>query len=465
MRKSRHLAIGIGLLLCAMHGEAKPNFLIVLGDDVGYEAFGCSGNSFAKTPNVDQLAEEGMVFDRFYTTVAQCCPARAELYTGMLPHNNGVLTNGMGKQKDSNVKSMADYLLPLGYRVALAGKLNFWLGTPFEEVDGFQTAGKSAKFAYHVDGVRSFVQSARDEGSPFCLVIGSTHAHYPWNAGEPRMDEIDQIEVPEQYVDTPKTREILVRHAAEVTVLDRQLADVRAVLQEERVQEDTLILFLSEQGMSMPRGKWSVYEKGNRSLTIVHHPQTIQPGRTKALAQYCDVLPTLVDLAGGTVPDVDGFSFRDVLDGKTQTHRKTALLCGVNPTRQWAMVTDQDWRIVWSPAPSDRHLHSFYEDTSRKKRFCYAWLEWLELAKTDPVVARKVNHVLHPQEFEVYHIDTDYDELFNIALNPEITEQVAQLKKELNEMVAVANAGDFPPSNYMKNQSSAQAKGPDAYKK
>ena len=120
MNKTSFLIAGLGVLICTFRAEAKPNFLILLGDDVGYEAFGCTGNMFAKTPNVDQLAREGLVFDRFYTTVSQCCPARAELYTGLFPHNNGVFTNADLKRKHSRVKSMADFLVPLGYRVGLS---------------------------------------------------------------------------------------------------------------------------------------------------------------------------------------------------------------------------------------------------------------------------------------------------------------------------------------------------------
>ena len=91
---------------------ADPSIHILIGDDVGYDAFGCTGNQFAKTPEVDRLANESLVFDRFYGTVSQCAPIRAELYTGLFPVHNGTLANAQkerevvlfrGKSENHNV--------------------------------------------------------------------------------------------------------------------------------------------------------------------------------------------------------------------------------------------------------------------------------------------------------------------------------------------------------------------------
>ena len=98
----------------------KPNFLIILGDDVGYDAFGCTGFKEARTPNIDQLATEGLIFDRFYGTVSQCGPIRAELYTGLFPINNGKLSNAHSIPV-KGIKSIVDHLEPLGYQVGLSG--------------------------------------------------------------------------------------------------------------------------------------------------------------------------------------------------------------------------------------------------------------------------------------------------------------------------------------------------------
>ena len=77
--------------LPASHADAavteKPNFIVYMSDDIGYDPFGCAGNEYAKTPHIDKLAEEGVVFDRLYATVAQCSPCRYELFSGLYPRN------------------------------------------------------------------------------------------------------------------------------------------------------------------------------------------------------------------------------------------------------------------------------------------------------------------------------------------------------------------------------------------
>ena len=82
------------LLFISAKGKIKrPNFIIIIGDDVGWDAFGCTGMKEARTPAIDKLAEESCMMTRFYCSVSQCGPLRAELYTGLLPKNNGVLAN------------------------------------------------------------------------------------------------------------------------------------------------------------------------------------------------------------------------------------------------------------------------------------------------------------------------------------------------------------------------------------
>ena len=116
---------------------SKPNFIIIIGDDVGWDAFGCTGMKEARTPAIDQLANEATMMTRFYCSVSQCAPLRAELYTGLFPMNNGVLANAK-KEKRTGIKNIADHLNPLGYKVGLSGKKHFGLGTAkIDVIPGF----------------------------------------------------------------------------------------------------------------------------------------------------------------------------------------------------------------------------------------------------------------------------------------------------------------------------------------
>lgn len=415
----------------------RPNVIIVLGDDIGYGAFGCTGNSYAQTPTVDQLAEGGMVFDRFYTTVAVCGPTRTELYTGLFPRNTGVVSN-KSRAKKPGVKSLVEFLEPLGYRVGLTGKVHFNQGKKFEKIPGFPVGANDDIAEYDLSGVRTFIEKARESGRPFCTVVASVHAHHPWTVGIPQKDGVKRVPVPDDYVDTPATREALVLHAAEVTAFDQQLADVQKMMQEMKLTENTILICMSENGIAMPRGKWSIHEKGNRALCIISWPGKVVAGRTTALSKYCDIVPTIVDYAGGPDPKLDGFSLRPVLEGKTRQHRDCVHLLTANPTRRCALIAE-DWKLVWNPERDAKQLYQGFEtgpdkDGVYQLKFAEAWAEWIQAAQTDPAAAKKVEHVLHPDEFELYRIDRDYDEWNNLAQNPENEPRIQQMKQKLNEL-------------------------------
>ena len=131
MKLSTYFTLLASLLIHfpAFGKNGGPNFIIIIGDDVGWDAFGCTGMKEARTPAIDQLASESSMMTRFYCSVSQCAPLRAELYTGLLPKNNGVLANAV-KEKRTGVRNVADHLIPLGYEVGLTGKRHFGLGRP-----------------------------------------------------------------------------------------------------------------------------------------------------------------------------------------------------------------------------------------------------------------------------------------------------------------------------------------------
>ena len=150
---------------------SKPNFIIIIGDDVGWDAFGCTGMKEARTPAIDKLAKESCMMTRFYCSVSQCAPLRAELYTGLLPKNNGVLANAK-KEKRTGVKNIADHLVPLGYKVGLSGKKHFGLGTAkIEVIPGFASNANGSNQVHSFDGVEEYVSRAKKEDSSFCVDV------------------------------------------------------------------------------------------------------------------------------------------------------------------------------------------------------------------------------------------------------------------------------------------------------
>jgi uncharacterized sulfatase len=454
----------LALLMIGFHASglaagAKPNFLIIIGDDVGYDAFGCTGSGFAHTPNIDKLAGEGLVFDRFYGTVSQCGPIRTELYTGLFPVNNGKLANARSIVKEG-VKSVVDHLKPLGYDVGLTGKSHFSKGGKFKRFNGFPTGANSSVAEYDVDGLRGFIKEAQASDRSFCAVIGSIHAHHPWDLGDVNHFEPSSMTLPSHWVDSPGAREALARHAAEVEELDGQVGTTLELLEEMALSDDTVVIFLSEQGIAMPRAKWSIYDHGNRSLCIMRWPGIVKPRRTAALGQYCDIVPTLVDLAGGKDPGLDGFSLQPLFDGGSDAHRDFVYLYNVHPTWQRAIIHD-GWKLVWSPEVEKEHIWNNF--TSKSKFFAVPWAEWLALAKTDPDVAARVEHVIHPKEYELYRIDEDFYETNNLAASPGHQERIETMAgdlkafmKKLGDPLYDPASADKPKSKKRKNRKAKQ---------
>ena len=415
--------------------ETRPNFVIIVADDVSWDCFGCTGSKHARTPHLDKLASQGLRFNNMYVAVSQCAPARAELYTGLYPHHNGVLANGV-KRKIPGVKNVVDYLTTLGYRVGLTGKLHFKLGaSQFAKIEGFPAGSNSSAAEYSLDGVRGFITKARAEKAPFCVFICSIHAHHPWDLGSAANFPHNAMQLPAHYIDSPLAREAISRHAAEVEELDKQVGDIMSMLDEMKLTQDTVLMFLSEQGTAMPRGKWTIYNYGCRALGLVRWPGKIAPRSTNAVAQYCDVVPTLIELGGGTPKGLDGKSMQQLWLGKTDKHRDHAFLSNTNPVWQRAIVT-REYKLIWNPDRNGTYV--FKNFLSAGKFFSKPWAEWKSLAKAGGDAKAKVDRLELPDEVELYHIAKDPYELNNLAAKNEHSararEMLEQLKRYMKDV-------------------------------
>lgn len=439
MRTLVHLAIFLlfsGLVLTDLFAaNRQPNFVIVLADDVGWDAFGCTGAPHARTPNIDRLARESILIDRLYCSVSQCAPLRAEFYTGLLPMRNGVLANAQ-KEERIGVLNIADHLRPLGYRVGLTGKSHFRLGKgDFDKIDGFPGNANGDISKYDLGGVRAYIRESLSAGSPFCIFICSVHAHHPWTVGDESHFPHQRLKLPPHYADTPATRKAIAIHAAEVEEFDRQVGDTRALLQDLKLEKDTMLIVLSEQGIAMPRGKWSPYEHGSRALCVAHWPGRIAPQKTSAIAMYCDFVPTFIDLAGGhPETPLDGKSLKSLWFGESDKHRRSAFISNRHPFWQKAIVTEQ-YKFIWTGFPEEEHLFSSF---TSKKFFARAWTEWIQLSPSDETVAAKAQHVLHPNRYELYDIQKDPYEINNLAANPEHQGLKMELLAELKQLMTDA---------------------------
>lgn len=414
------------ILLATLAAVAeRPNLVLFVADDMTYTDAGCYGNPEVNTPNLDRLATEGMRFTHAFSITAMCSPARQILYSGLYP-----LRSGAYPQRSriyEHVRTMPRVLSELGYRVAIAGKTHYG---PEEQYPFEMLSGKPIDF----DNLTEFM--TRDDEQPFCLVVCSIQPHTPWDHGDASVYDAETLRLPPYLADTPRTRELMTQYYGEVSYLDGQVGDTLRLLEENGLRDDTLFMFVSEQGSSVPFAKWTLYDAGIRAQCIVRWPGTVQPGSTtSAMMQYIDVLPTFVDLAGGEPgTQFDGKSLVSVLKGDVDELRDYVYgihtNLGINSGNAYPIraVRDRHHKLIWNLTPEVSYQNNLTE-LDREYFFVNSWREAAEAGNEN--AAFLLNRFVHRPEFELYDLDADPFELNNLAESAALQEVRVRLFEKL----------------------------------
>ncbi|MDX1285622.1 MAG: sulfatase, partial [Draconibacterium sp.] len=367
------LVIGLFLLLaCKQKEESKPNFVFILADDCTNWDIGCYGSPDSKTPNIDKLASEGIKFTRCYQAAPMCSPTRHNIYTGLYPVKTGAYPNHT--MVDEGVQSVVQYLKPLGYRVALSGKTHISPKSVFD----FEYLGKAKNPDFKL--VDEFITDAKSKGEPFALYLTSNEPHGPYDKGDPSMFNPSKITLPPNLVDTKKTRETFCKYLAEINYLDGQVGEAMALLEKHGLEENTLIIFASEQGSGFPFAKWTLYEAGVKSALIAKWPGKIKPGIvSNSIIEYADILPTFIELAGGEMPELDGKSLLPVFDDESQGIKEFSFSIhttrGINDGSDYygiRAVVDENYRFIWNLTPEVEFLNT----VNNKPTLVGFWKSW-----------------------------------------------------------------------------------------
>ncbi len=445
----------------ASAGRKRPNIFIVIADDQTWCDSGCYGNPDVRTPHIDRLAAQGMRFTHCFTATAMCAPTRQQLYTGLFPVRNGAYPNH--SKVYPGTRSIVHHLRALGYRVGITGKKHF--GPP----ESFPFENVPAR------GIPAFLR--RDPSQPFCLVYCSHSPHLPWTAGDPSAYDPARLTVPPYLVDTPQTRRALAKYYAEVTDFDREVGECMRHVAEAGAEDDTIFLYTSEQGAQFPHGKWTCYDVGLRTALVVRWPGRVRPGSTTdAMVQYVDILPTLLEAAGGDPtavdtgrPDADGRrgfdgrSFLGVLLGRTDRHRDVVF--GVQTTRG-IIAGSECYPIRSVRSRRYKYIRNLNHEAEFHNLLIASektyWPSWLEKAKTDPKAAYLVRIYRRRPAEELYDLEADPWELDNRADDPALAEVKADLARRLE--VWMRQQGDQGIATEMR-AFQRQGRGEDGKKK
>ncbi|UCD51598.1 MAG: sulfatase [Phycisphaerales bacterium] len=413
----------------AVERKRKPNMVVFLSDDHGCLDSPVYGGAVVRTPTMQKLAAHGMVFDRAFVASPACGPSRAALLSGLMPARNGAEPNHTLPRPET--QTMVKLLQEQGYEVVAFGKVAH--GRQHPQMVGFDH-WQDARREQIAKLVKRFL-ARRTSDKPLCLMVGDHRPHVRWIA-ESSYDP-DEVVLPEHFIDTKQTREHWARYLTDVTGMDATMAEVDRLAREHFATDDYLFLYTADHGAQWPFGKWNLYDAGVRTPMIVRWPGKIAPGiRTEAMVSWIDVMPTLLELAGGTVPEhIDGRSFADVLLGRSKEHRDVIYtthsgdgIMNVYPIR--AVRTGQ-FKYIRNLRPDC--YHSNHSDILRKDGAGAYWDSWDEAAQHDPKAAAVVAKYYRRPPVEFYDLTKDPTEQHNLGNDRQYAEQIKKMSTMLDE--------------------------------
>lgn len=420
--------------------ETRPNFVIMIADDLAWEDSSPYGNLGVRTPNLARLRGQGMRFDRAILTCSSCSPSRASIMTGRYPHNTDA--EQLHWPLPRAQVTFVERLKAAGYWTAAAGKWHLGpeMKNRFDVVAeagtaGFQLSSPAAKMVDERDesGCANWLPAlkARPKDKPFFLWLAALDPHrdYKPNAIAAPHNPRD-VTVPPYLPDTPEVRRDLALYYDEITRLDENIGKVLAELDAQGVATNTLVIFMADNGRAFPRCKTTVYDSGIKTPFILRWPAKVKAGATcDSLISSIDIAPTLLDIAGVPVPTtVQGSSFAKLLADPSAKIRDHAF-------------AEHNW-----------HDYDAHKRAVRTARFKYIRNFDADLPNTPPADAvrsptfqamralRDSGKLTPPQMAcftkpkpaeELYDCDADPHELRNLAIEPAHADTLKTLRAVL----------------------------------
>ncbi|MFN8134146.1 MAG: sulfatase [Bacteroidales bacterium] len=314
------MAVICTLSTCVKKEPVRPNILFLLADDWSYPYSGVYGDSIVRTPNIEKLAKQGIVFPNAYCSAPSCTPSRASILTGRYPHNLAEGVNLCGRL-DVKIPTYVQLLRENGYAVAFDRK--GWAPGDFTKMGYTENpCGEKIEFSKFLAGLPS--------EKPFFFWFGTNDPHRPFDkdAGKKAGVDISKVTVPGFLPDVPEVRTDLADYFSEIMHFDQETGDLLEILKKSGRLENTIIVVASDNGMPFPHAKANLYDYGTRvPLIISGYPKYDQNNLNTSFVNLLDLMPTFLDLAGiKNRPFLDGKSLLPVLKGETTRVRDEVFL-------------------------------------------------------------------------------------------------------------------------------------------
>lgn len=450
-------ALFTGVTSCSTE-KKRPNIIFLLTDDQRWDMLGCMGNDIIQTPNIDAMANDGVIFENAFVTTAICCTSRASIFLGQYARRHGINDFSTDFTPEQLDLSYDMQLKKAGYRVGFIGKYgvgnnqpadayDYWAGVPGQPK--YENIDENGEPIHYTQVCKKkafeFLQGCSSE-NPFCLSISFKAPHV--QDGDPRQFIADphydnlyndvQIPVPEKakskyaqamssfMQDEQSTSRIrwqlrfsspeLYQHMVKnyyrlITGVDVVVGDIRQKLDDLGFSDNTVIALLGDNGFFLGEygfaGKWYGHEESIHVPLVFYDPRAPknQRGqRREEIALNIDVNPTLLDLAGLPIPEsVQGQSLKPLLDGKSPEWRDEFLY-------------EHLFKVPEQAVPQTGYIPSSVGVRTTR------W-KYLRYMDYDPVYE------------ELYDLQNDPHEVNNLAQNPDFSETLHQLCEKCDSMI------------------------------
>jgi N-acetylglucosamine-6-sulfatase len=410
--------------------KAKPNIIFILTDDQRYDAMSCAGHPWLKTPNMDRLANEGVLFKNAFVTTSLCSPSRGSFLTGCYAHTHGVFGN-TAKDPIPSYKTFPQLLQKTGYETAFIGKWHMAReDSPrpgFDHWVSFSGQGRYEKNKLNVDGKTVYSDIyvtdeltnyavgflRKDRNKPFMLYLSHKAVHAPFTPAKRHANLYTDIEIKSRHNprDNLKTKpkwgrkmdknwkSQILNYYRSLMAVDESIGRVYKTLEQTGLLDSTVIIFAGDNGYFHGEhgGMWdkrAAYEPSMRIPLIMRYPPLVKaPTVCEQMVLNIDLAPTILELAAVPAPEtMQGQSWLGVLKGR--------------PGRK-------------------SFLYEYFQEVDR--RF-----------KRPTVIAVRTNqwkYVTYPLDNsltdELYDLKTDPEELENLFGKPRYADITEQMKKEL----------------------------------
>lgn len=457
-----------GINFCdAQNGEKPLNIVLILADDQGahLSAMGTPGIS---TPNVDELAQNGMFFTNAFAVVPSCSPSRSSIMTGMYPHANGHWRNTITPTLDAPdsefgrnsttvdkvgiheyLETLPEILQKNGYFTAITQKFHMsppWK-FPYSERNSVSNDPQEYKKV-----ISEFIMEAGDK--PFFFQANIAPPHRPFKSHMEKfpgfLPNIDSIKVPEYLADTPEMRKDLQEYYGSVQLADACAGAIIEALEENGLLENTLIIYTGDQGEPYHRAKASAYYAGLHVPFVVSGPRVQKNSTSETLVSLIDIMPTFLDFLNLKIPEsVQGKSLKPILSGNAEKVVGRDYVFGEHNSHGPARAEHYPSRMVFDGR--FYYIHNLMHEKSYELPADLRQEKGWGNHSYEATLNAKESHPVHYQllktlengrpEKELYDMENDPGQLKNFVDNAEFQDKLVELRSALKEWRK--NTGDL----------------------